>query len=176
VNLPDLCLYLMVVIDQPFGRRGNTLALADCCGERPVSVEQARLVLPEPAVQQTPASRASRRALCRGQAGGVLLKAFCTEQLLADNAIAAPGEIRGMPAAVPGRVIRPRHVHAAAPACVHTKHVILLQTGTGSLRAGVQGKCTLAHIALLLPSAKPAAVCELRGLVAGAGGALQSPA
>ena len=89
-DFSDLPFDEIVVVDQPFGSRGDRAALIDCFCNRAVGIEQNSAIVGEPAGQGIALGRSRRYRLRGRQASGVLLQAFGAEQLLAHGIAAVP--------------------------------------------------------------------------------------
>ena len=120
-DLADLGLDDVVVVEQPFRRRGDRLPTADGGGDRAVGGEQYRLIVLEPLDQRGPRLRPSGDDLGDGEARRVILESFDAEELVANELIAVPGRhachgAAPSPPGAPRRRLVPLGRQAIAPA------------------------------------------------------------
>ena len=90
MDFANLPLDEVIVVDQPFGRRGDRAALIDRSGNRAVGMQQNGAVVGEAAGQRMTPDRLRRDRLRGRKATRVRLQALDAEQLFANGFAAVP--------------------------------------------------------------------------------------
>ena len=90
-NVADLPLDEMIVVDQPFGRRGDRAPLVDRLGDGAIGIEQHRSVVGEPTRQRMALGRLRCDGLRDREAPRVLLQALDAEEFFANRFSIVPG-------------------------------------------------------------------------------------
>ena len=90
-DFADLPLHEMVVVDQPFGGRGDRALLANRLGDCAIGVEQHRFVVDESTRQRIALGRLRRDGLRGREAPRVFLQPLHAEELCANRVSIVPG-------------------------------------------------------------------------------------
>ena len=92
-DLENLLLDDVIIVEDPFRRRGDRVAGFDRCRDRTVGAEEEGLVFSEPRGKGRPAGRARLDLLGLRQRAGMLFQALGTEELLADELLIVPDRV-----------------------------------------------------------------------------------
>src|ERR1700719_3495841 len=80
----------MIIVQKPFGGRGDRAAFADCCPDRPIGGKQYGFVVLQSHVEGA-ACRAPLRHLLGGrETRGMLLEPLAAEELGTENVVVVP--------------------------------------------------------------------------------------